>query len=207
MHAGDNMKTKRRCLRGGFTLIEMLVVITIIAVLAALLFPAMNGAREQAIRTNCESNMRQLCMFITQYTTDNNAYPDSTKWAGTTSVEDGPLGRYVKDPKIYMCPGDADLKTALKRGITVRRTSYSFNSWFDRKTYSTSVDLSRAVFFMEPFVATGGAMETSFQPTGAPRLTERHNGGGLLAFGDAHVDFYTQDRFQKDKQTIFETTR
>ena len=145
-------------------------------------------------------------MFMSQYARDADIYPDSSKWTGTASVEDGPLARYVKDPKIYICPADVDLKEALKHDIKVRRTSYSFNSWFDRKTYSTSVDLSRAVFFVEPFVATGGAMEISFQPTGAPRLTDRHNGGGLLAFGDGHVEFVTQVRFQKDKQTIFEVT-
>jgi prepilin-type N-terminal cleavage/methylation domain-containing protein len=201
------MKTKQRYLRGGFTLVEMLVVITIIAVLAGLLFPAMKGGSQQALRANCLSNLHQLCMFMSQYARDNDVYADSTKWTGTASVLDGPLARYVKEPKIYMCPSDADLKAALKRGINDRRTSYSFNSWFDRKTYNTSVDMSRAVFFMEPFVASGGAMETSFQPSGAPRLTGRHSGGGLLAFGDAHVEFFTQDRFQKDKQTIFELTR
>lgn len=200
------MKTKRRCLRGGFTLVEMLVVITIIAVLAAMLFPALKGGSQQALRANCISNMHQLTMFMTQYARDNDIYPDSTQWTGTASVEDGPLARYVKDPKIYICPADVDLKTALKRGIRIRRTSYSFNSWFDRKTYSTSVDLSRAVFFMEPLVASGGSMETSFQPNGAPRLTDRHNGGGLLAFADGHVDFFTQDRFRKEKQIIFEIT-
>ncbi len=201
------MKTRRQWLRGGFTLVEMLVVITIIAILAGLLLPGVMNSHRKALQLQCTNNLRQLCMFITQYATDNNVYPDGAKWTGTASIEDSPLARYCKDPKIYMCPGDADLKTALKRGITVRRTSYSYNSWFDRKTHNTSVELSRAVFFMEPFVATGGAMETSFQPTGAPRLTDRHNGGGLLAFGDGHAGFYTQDRFEKEKQTIFETTR
>ncbi len=201
------MKIKRRSLRDGFTLVEMLVVITIIAVLAALLFPALKGGSNQALRMSCENNMHQLSIFIVQYARDNDVYPDSTKWTGTASVEDGPLARYVKDPKIYVCPSDVDLKQALKRGVKTRRTSYAVNAWFDRKTYNTSVDLSRAVLLMEPFAsAGGGTMETSFQPNGAPRLTDRHNGGGVLVYADGHTEFFTQDRFRKDKQRIFEVT-
>ena len=151
--------------------------------------------------------MRQICMFILQYARDKDVYPESVRWAGTSSVEDGVLGRYVKEPRIYVCPADTQLKDALKRRSTQRLTSYSYNSWFDRKTYSTSVDMSRAVLLMEPRVGSGGTMQTSFQGVGAPRLTDRHNGGGLIAYGDAHVEFFNQQRFQKNKDIIFEVTR
>ena len=201
------MNTKQRFLRGGFTLVELLVVMTIMGILAAMLFPALTGGKKRADQAICTSNMRQLCLFISQYARDKELYPEGGRWAGTSSVEDGVLGRYVKEPKIYVCPSDTDLKDALKRHSTQRLTSYAYNSWFDRKMFSTSVDLSRAVFFMEPNVGGGGTMQTTFQGSGAPRLTDRHNGGGLLGFGDAHVEFYTQRRFQKEKQNIFEVTR
>lgn len=200
------MNLKRRCLRGGFTLVEILVVMTIMAILAGMLLPALTGGRKRSDQAICTSNMRQLCMFINQYARDKDVYPEGATWAGLSSVEDGALGRYVKEPKIYVCPADTDLKDALKRHSSQRLTSYSYNSWFDRKPFSTSVDMSRAVFLMEPNVGGGGTMQKSFQGSGAPRLTDRHNGGGLIAFGDAHVDFYTQQRFQKEKQTIFEVT-
>ncbi|MCX6911022.1 MAG: type II secretion system protein, partial [Verrucomicrobia bacterium] len=184
-----------------------LVVMTIMGVLAALLFPALTGGKKRADQAICTSNIRQLCLFISQYARDKELYPEGGRWAGTSSVEDGVLGRYVKDPKIYTCPTDTDLKDALKRRSTQRLTSYAYNGWFDRKPFSTSVDLSRAVFLMEPNVGGGGTMQTSFQGSGAPRLTDRHNGGGLLGYGDAHVEFYTQQRFQKEKQNIFDVTR
>jgi len=59
------------CRRGGFTLVELLVVIGIIAVLIALLLPALNRAREAARKTQCLSNLRQCAMAFLQYANDN----------------------------------------------------------------------------------------------------------------------------------------
>jgi type II secretory pathway pseudopilin PulG len=187
--------------------VELLVVMTIMGILAAMLFPALTGGKRRADQAMCTSNVRQLCLFISQYARDKEMYPEGGRWAGTSSVEDGVLGRYVKETKVYVCPADTDLRAALKRHSSQRLSSYAYNSWFDRKPFSASVDLSRAVFLMEPVVGSGGTMQTTFQGSGAPRLTDRHNGGGLLGYGDAHVEFYTQRRFQKEKQNIFEVTR
>jgi len=54
----------------GFTLVELLVVIAIIALLAAILFPVFSRARENARRTSCMSNVRQMCMGMKMYTQD-----------------------------------------------------------------------------------------------------------------------------------------
>jgi len=53
-----------------FTLIELLVVIAIIAILAAILFPVFERAREQANKTACLSNMKQIALGILQYNQD-----------------------------------------------------------------------------------------------------------------------------------------
>lgn len=104
---------------GGFTLIELLVVIAIIAILAAILFPVFARARENARRTSCMSNLKQIGTATMMYLQDyDETYPVeywSANGPGSYRLPDGRTFRgyapwplqlypYIKSTQVFVCP-------------------------------------------------------------------------------------------------------
>ena len=98
--------TPRGSQRAAFTLIELLVVIAIIAILAAILFPVFAQAREQARRTSCLSNMKQMATTATMYAQDYDETLPTVYNGGTTCshAEYVELYPYMKNLNIMQCP-------------------------------------------------------------------------------------------------------
>ena len=89
-----------------FTLIELLVVIAIIAILAAILFPVFARARENARRSSCQSNLKQIGLGIIQYTQDyDEKFPIRGVMTGTGAVWTN-VQPYLKSLQIYQCPSE-----------------------------------------------------------------------------------------------------
>ncbi len=111
-----------RASRAAFTLTELLVVVAIIAILAAILFPVFARARERARQTSCVSNLKQIGLGLKQYAQDyDGSYPEKSTVLGNSFLRaaDDPqslphvLEPYIKGHQIWVCPsGWEDLQKA-----------------------------------------------------------------------------------------------
>ena len=88
------MRSRRLAVQRAFTLIELLVVMVIIALLVGLLLPALGRAQEEARKTQCRSNLRQIGLGMIMYKTDNNGWFPAVYGTGTRGLQDPAVGAY-----------------------------------------------------------------------------------------------------------------
>lgn len=96
------MLVKRSYARSGFTLIEVLVVMAIIALLAALTFGSYGHVRENGRSATCQNNLHQMALAMQQYVQDyDGKYPNNHLENKPWEYE---LSAYLKDPRVFKCP-------------------------------------------------------------------------------------------------------
>jgi prepilin-type N-terminal cleavage/methylation domain-containing protein len=91
----------------GFTLVELLVVISIIAILAALLLPALSRAKAAGLSTACKSNLHQICVALNLYTGQFQQYPPWRPGGFNTQIGDWVyilLPFAGRNANLFLCP-------------------------------------------------------------------------------------------------------
>jgi prepilin-type N-terminal cleavage/methylation domain-containing protein/prepilin-type processing-associated H-X9-DG protein len=108
-----------------FTLIELLVVIAIIAILAALLLPALNRAKGSSQRAACANNLRQLRLALGLYAVDNDGLlPPREVFTNRWPTQ---LSSHYSDIKVLRCPSDAEtMKSAAATNATAETAGRSY---------------------------------------------------------------------------------
>lgn len=115
---------KTRC---GFTLFELVVVIAIICMLAAILFPVFARAREKARSASCRSNLKQLALAFIMYSSDYKNEGLDPAILKEFVLEQGVLP-YTKSNQLFKCPGDFRAPSSQEKELFGVKLSYGWNA-------------------------------------------------------------------------------
>ena len=209
------MNTESKLQRRAFTLLELLVVIAIIALLAALLLPALSRAKQQAGAATCANNLHQLGLAFVLYCEANN---DAFPAPGSASVY-GPQPedwiwwqRGAISTRVRSCPtfpSSTPSCSAVRRTLARDRPeqeypySYSLNSWDledevnpgmssivtrERKLYAFKMAQVKnpSGKIMLVDEDRGTIDDSRWAPNYGNLICERHNGRGVVTFADGH---------------------
>ncbi|MCX6345537.1 MAG: prepilin-type N-terminal cleavage/methylation domain-containing protein [Armatimonadetes bacterium] len=199
--------------KSGFSLIELLVVIGIIAILAAILFPMLLKAQERSKMMSCLSNLKQLGNAVIAYRSDNNGYmpnpgwwtqvhcpemagcPD---WCGSNGtgvaiyLEQGSIWPYTKNKKIYSCDTDKTKPHGYAKTNGIWPLSYSMLYALHRVNPDNNAQIkknSRCLLFIHEAAAT--VNDGDFLPSAQDIPSAVHYDGTTVVYVDGHAVWKT----------------
>ena len=184
------MNTKQRLSRPGFTLIEVLVTVTVMIILTFMLFAVFLGVREKGRRTICQSNLKQLAVAMQlyvqdsdeRYATEGRHYPMDNMWVSETLP-------YVKNRSIYTCP------TQSRSSQAPLGADYGYN-W----RYLDQISKTTAATTWMHADAPDDALRYGREVSSCDRngvWSTWHSNGANYSFADGHIKWFTPEAIAK----------
>ena len=195
-----------------FTMIELLLVISIIVILAGLLLPALRKAKMYSQETSCKSNMRQCHLVWLNYADDNTqtpplqydySYNSGASWLSilfTTGYFQQPgYGKNVEKCKkggIWICPSYANDTNAVSAHTIYQYLvcNYALHTLMGGKNWKHIKYHSKTMLFCDTGDVSGGYYRVDasslISKNDPPILSNRHSGGLNIVFGDGHTEIH-----------------
>lgn len=207
---------------GGFTLLEILIVVGILALLAGLIFPVFSRARDSVRTANCASNLKQIGLAFKLYVGDNRGFHPSPSAHLSDCGWAEQIYPYAKSTAIFSCPADefGEFRVGCPPTDLVESPfinwdgSYDFNvlpGLTGRKTFNEARirNPSATILFCD-----GRGVRDSFSseedstfsngvpisPRDFSNLGNRHNYGSNVAYADGHVKWKSHEDLLDVKQ-------
>jgi len=197
--------------RSRFTLVELLITITIIAVLTGMLMPAVAKSKGVAKSTQCQGNLKQLGVATNSYINDYGFYPAAWTSSGT------PGWRWVDEVKphlnnnieVFACPSDSsrkafandpEQKLVLSYGINCTNFAQdkTYYFWYPVKVQSVKSS-SRIILYADSLPSINASAQNARYYFGSgtnspvPYIENRHQNKFCAVFCDGHTEFHGED--------------
>jgi len=213
--------------RHGFTLVEMLVVIAIIAVLAAIAFPGYKSMLESSRATQCTANLREIFTGIQGYVQENNGqYPPSRKTGGNPEFWFAAIGPYLDEgrrfdqSKVKSGPWPQNIPFACPSctnhgwggaGIDVGINGYQVGATVDPKNSTTGLRIAKASALSTTLLVADawddatkmGAWQVGYRigpnaKFSGTSIATRHKGRANVLYFDGHVGQVTSEQLEDE---------